>query len=218
MDFLTQSRFPRLWLLMQNTIGGNLCKQKMATEFYLGQKRVLEIGCSVGNVSAVFRAFSNVVFTGIDIDRHAIDLARRRFQKEPNFRFCLSSLQELSRQGENFDYVLFAGILHHVDDSTSFQLLRDAVKLTASGGRLVIYEPEAVRELDGWFLRCFYSLFEQGVFLRSRDDLLRLVESGGIDIETVEERMISPGIIKRPFIARFNLLSGVPAGKTRMSM
>ena len=213
MALLTQSRFPRLWLLMQNTIGGNACKQALATEHYRRQKRVLEIGCSVGNTSAVFRAFPNVTLTGIDIDRHAIDLAKRRFRNEPNFRFSLSSLEELSRRRETFDYVLFAGVLHHVADNTGLQLLRDAVKCTTSGGRMVIYEPERARPSDGWFFRCFCTIFEQGAFLRSRDALQRLVEGAGIVLETVEDRMVSPGIVKRPYVARFNLLVGTPPEK-----
>lgn len=215
MDFLTQSRFPRLWLLMQNSIGGNVSKQKLATEFYVGQKRVLEIGCSVGNISAAFLAFPQITFTGIDIDKHAIALAKKRFHDKPNFKFCLSSLQELARQGETFDYVLFAGILHHVNDTTGLQLIRDAVRLTDRGGQLVIYEPEPPRESDTWLLHRFCSALERGTFLRSRNTLCCLVERGGIRLQCVEDRMVSPGIVKRPYVARFNLLVGKPAENSR---
>lgn len=214
MPLLSQSRFPRLWLLMQNTIGGNTCKQALATEHYRGQKRVLEIGCSVGNISAAFRAFPDVAFTGIDIDHQALEMAKLRFRNDPNFRFSLSSLEGLSSQGETFDYVLFAGMLHHVDDSTGLQLLRDAVRCTAIGGHIVIYEPEAVRPSDSLFSRCFCAIFEQGGFMRSRNDLQRLVESAGITLESIEDRMVSPGIVKRPYVARFNLLIGTPSKKS----
>jgi ubiquinone/menaquinone biosynthesis C-methylase UbiE len=210
MAFLKQSRFPRLWLLMQNTIGGNTSKQALATEHYKGQKRVLEIGCSVGNISGAFCKFSGVEFTGIDIDISAIDLARRRFRNYPNFQFSVTSLEELSRQGVKFDYVLFAAMLHHVSDDDGLQLLRDAVKCTESGGQLVVYEPEAVKAADSWFLHFFYSHFEQGSFLRVREDLLRLVERAGIALQVVEDRMVSPGIVRRPYVARFNLLVGKP--------
>jgi cyclopropane fatty-acyl-phospholipid synthase-like methyltransferase len=213
MTFFKQSRFPRLWLLMQNTIGGNTCKQALATEHYRGERRVLEIGCSVGNISSAFRAFPDVEFTGIDIDPHAIDLAKRRFRNYPNFSFSLKSLEELSRQGVKFDYVLFAAMLHHVNDDDGLRLLSDAVECTATGGQLVIYEPEAIKTSDGWFLRFFYSNFEQGIFLRFREDLLGLVERAGIALQSVEDRMVSPGIVKRPYVARFNLLVGKPAAK-----
>jgi ubiquinone/menaquinone biosynthesis C-methylase UbiE len=213
MPFLTQSRFPRLWLLMQNTIGGTPSKQALAVEHYRGQKRVLEIGCSVGNISSAFRGYPDVEFTGIDIDPHAIDLAKRRFRDFPNFSFSLLSLEELARQGKKFDYVLFAAMLHHVSDDDGLLLLRDAVKCTASGGKLVIFEPEKLKPSDDWFLRFFCANFEQGVFLRFREDLLRLVERAGIKLHTVEDRRLGPGIVKRPFLARFNLLVGEPAAK-----
>lgn len=215
MAMLSQSRFPRLWLLMQNLIGGNACKQALATERYQGQKRILEIGCSVGNISAVFRRYPDIEFTGIDIDCNAIELAKFRFRDEKNFKFSLRSLEELASRGETFDYVLFAGMLHHVDDATGLKLLGDAVKCTASNGLLVIYEPEAVRPEDGWFFRCFYALFEQGTFLRSRNELNNLVERSGIVVGSIEDRMVSPGIVKHPYVARFNLLVGTPAGKSQ---
>jgi cyclopropane fatty-acyl-phospholipid synthase-like methyltransferase len=197
---------------MQHTIGGTPCKQALAIEHYKGQKRVLEIGCSVGNVSSAFCAFPDVQFTGIDIDPRAIELAKQRFRKFPNFTFTVCSLQELARKGERFDYVLFAAMLHHVSDEEGSQLLSDAVKCTASGGQLVIFEPEAVRPSDGWFLRFFYANFEQGLYLRVRDDLRRLVEHAGIDLELIEDRRLGPGITKRPYLGRFNLLVGKPAG------
>ena len=104
-------------------------------------------------------------------------------------------------------------MLHHVDDHTCLKLLRDAVKCTAKEGRLVIYEPEIPRPDDGWFFRFFYANFEQGKFLRSRDDLQKLVQCSGINLDFVEDRMISPGIVKRPYVARFNLLVGAPGGE-----
>jgi SAM-dependent methyltransferase len=211
MPFLTQTRFPRLWLLMQNTIGGTPCKQAMAVEHYQGQKRILEIGCSVGNVSSAFCAFPDIEFTGIDIDPHAISLAKRRFRDFPNFSFSLLSLEELSRQGKKFDYVLFAAMLHHVSDEDGLRLLRDAVKCTATGGRLVIFEPEKPNPSDGRFLHFFHDNFEQGEFLRFREDLQSLVERAGIALHTVEDRRLTPSLIKRPLLERINLLVGEPA-------
>ena len=210
MALLTQSRFPRLWLLMQNLIGGIKCKQELAIQHYSAQKRVLEIGCSVGNISSAFRRFPAIEFTGIDIDANAINLAKHRFRDWPNFSFSLTSLEELAIQGRQFDYVLFAAMLHHVSDEDGLRLLSAAVKCTASGGILIVCEPEALRSSDGWFMHFFYSKFEQGQFLRFREDLQHLVQTAGIVLHSVEERMITPGNFRRPFSARFNLLVGRP--------
>lgn len=208
MALLSQSRFPDLWLFMQRTIGGNTSKQVLATKYYCGQGRVLEIGCSVGNISEAFLKFPEIVFTGIDIDQNALAVAKRRFKDVANFRFSLCSLQELSKAGEYFDYVLFAGILHHVDDGKAELLLRDALNCTATNGSIVIYEPEALHDKDGWFFRLFYTLFEQGIYLRSRDALEALVTRAGVKVKRIEDQLICPGIVTRPHVARFNLLLG----------
>lgn len=193
---------------MQRIIGGNASKQMLATEYYCGQGAVLEIGCSVGNISEAFLRFPETTFTGIDIDEKALAVAKRRFHGVGNFRFSMRSLQELSSSGESFDYVLFAGMLHHVDDTTAESLLSDALRCTTANGTIVIYEPEAVRDQDGWFFRLFYALFEQGKYLRSRGALEDLVKGAGIKIRLIEDRMVSPGIVERPYVARFNLLVG----------
>lgn len=214
LPLLSQTRFPRLWLLMQKAIGGNQCKQQLATKYYQGEARVLEIGCSVGNISDAFRVFPQLNFTGIDIDTAALKVAQRRFRNTENFCFLQISLAELAHHGEYFDYVLFAGILHHVDDATGKRLLQDGLHCTAPNGQLIISEPEALRPNDGYFMRLFHSLFEQGANLRSRAELEALATEAGMVIDLVEDHMISPGIVQRPYAARFNLLVGRNVGTT----
>ena len=58
----------RLWLLAQLTVLGTYDKQRLVLKHYRGQRRILEIGCSVGNVSMAFRQFPNINFVGLDID------------------------------------------------------------------------------------------------------------------------------------------------------
>lgn len=208
MPLLTQSRFPRLWLLMQRTIGGNACKQDLATRHYRNQQRVLEIGCSVGNISAAFRRFPDMEFTGIDIDANALALAQRHFRSDRNFRFRHCALETLAQEGARFDYILFAGILHHVDDATGKLLIAQALTCLAPGGTMVIYDPEKTQATDSGLLRGFEKLFEQGAHLRTRQQLHALATHAGMRIEHAEDCLISPGVVTRPYVARFTLLVG----------
>jgi 2-polyprenyl-3-methyl-5-hydroxy-6-metoxy-1,4-benzoquinol methylase len=204
--FLTQQRFPRLWLFAQHVVGCNGAKKELALRHYRGERRVLEIGCSAGNIAS---AFAKADYTGIDIDEGALALARRRFGGRPNFRFQQISLADLAASGAEFDYVLFAGILHHVPDDVATEMLVEALSLVAEGGTLVISEPEAVRPGDGIVLRLFYKL-EQGRFLRSREALEALVRRAGVNISRADDQLMrmSPGM---PHVARFNLLAQLPA-------
>lgn len=211
MPLLSQSKFPRLWLLMQNTIGGNASKKELALRHYRDERRILEIGCSVGNIADAFLFKPVVNYLGIDIDDAALEVARRRFQRYRNFTFRNVSLSDLAKTGATFDYVMFAGILHHVGDAEGTALLADALKLVSPSGRLIISEPEALNDRDNRLFRLFYKL-EQGQFLRSRQALERLVLESGAAIDHAEDHLVSPGIIKTP-VARFNLITARPVGQ-----
>ena len=202
MPLLTQTRFPGAWLVFQHLFGGTRDKQYLALERYRGQPRILEIGCSAGNLTDAFLR-PGADYTGIDIDGSAVAHARRRFARQPNVRFLTGSPRAL--KGEEFGYVLLAGILHHVDDRTALQLLQDCFSLLAAGGSMVVSEPEALRPGDNVLFRLYYRL-EQGRYLRSAEALTRLVESSGARIIFRADRCVSPGIVTRPKVARFTLI------------
>lgn len=210
MRFLTQNRFPRLWLLAQATIGGVPDKRRIATEWYKGEESVLEVGCSVGTVSDAFRAWPMVRFTGIDIDDKALEVARKRFVDAANFRFLNCSLHSLvTAEEQRYDYLLIAGMLHHVDDEIAVAILRDALTLLQPQGRIIISEPEALRPNDSLIFRAFYRL-EEGKYLRSGDAYAALVEQAGGQIQRCERRPITPGVVPFPTVARFVLMEARP--------
>jgi ribosomal protein L11 methylase PrmA len=94
-----------LWLAFQYVfgyvVGGTAVKERLAIERYKGQRKVLEIGCSVGIISQVFLKYKNIEFTRIDIDDNALAYARKRFVSFNNFNFRNISLAELAKSGKN---------------------------------------------------------------------------------------------------------------------
>lgn len=191
MPILSQDRFPRLWATFQKFVGGTRDKQRLALKQYCGQRKILEIGCSIGNVSAVFLDYPDVEFTGIDIDSGALELARSSFASERNFRFENKSLSDLAKEGKKFDYILFANILHHVDDSIAQNLLLEVRSLLAENAVLIIMEPEKARQDYNLFFRLFY-LLEQGMHRRSRQELENLVRGAGFTIDSIQDELVSP--------------------------
>jgi 2-polyprenyl-3-methyl-5-hydroxy-6-metoxy-1,4-benzoquinol methylase len=195
--FFTQTRFPRLWLLFQHIVGGIPDKRKMAIKYYTGQKKVLEIGCSVGIVSKAFIKFPDIEFTGIDIDDNALVYARKLFKDNKNFRFLNISLSDLAKSGEKFDYILFANILHHADDETVHSLMKDIKLLLSHGATLVIQEPEKIRDDYNLFFKFFY-LLEQGQFRRPASELVDLIKDSGLEIKSVDHVLMAPNSL--PFL------------------
>jgi SAM-dependent methyltransferase len=126
-------------------------------------------------------AFSDVPglqYLGIDIDPQAIEHAKARFSYRANVTFSTQTMRELGEQGQSFDYVLFANILHHVDDATAVALIRDAAKLVGPGGEMVVIEPDILRPDDSLFVRSVYRL-ERGQYRRPPAGYERLMHEAG---------------------------------------
>ena len=131
--FLPQERFPKLWSLFQTIFGATREKKRLALKYLGDHKNVIEIGCSVGVPGRAFAEVPGLMYLGIDIDPQAIEHAKARFAREKNLSFSTETIRELGDKGRTFDYVLFANILHHVDDPTAVNLISRS--LTAGRAR-----------------------------------------------------------------------------------
>lgn len=177
--FLTQERFPKLWLLFQALFGATREKKRLALKHLGDHKNVIEIGCSLGVLAPAFAAVPGMRYLGIDIDPQAVEHAKARFSDQKNLSFSTQTMRELGDQGQVFDYVLFANILHHVDDPTAVDLIRDASRLVAPGGTMVVIEPDILRPDDSILVRSLYKL-ERGLFRRPPAEYARLMHEAGV--------------------------------------
>src|SRR5215831_18826066 len=110
---MNQNNFPYLWLLFQNLVGGNADKKRLILKNFQEEQKVLEVGCSVGNIAEAFRSVRNISYQGIDIDCQAVAAAQWRF----SISFVCEDLTQFSRKKTTqFGLIYFAGILHYVAD------------------------------------------------------------------------------------------------------
>ncbi len=54
MSPISQWIMPRAFELFQFSIGGTVAKRNLVLQHYSNQKRILEVGCSAGNIAAAF--------------------------------------------------------------------------------------------------------------------------------------------------------------------
>lgn len=211
MTFLTQSRFPTLWGIFQYCIGGTVDKRRLCLLKYRGQKQILEVGCSLGNIAKVFLKLPHVKYMGIDIDPVVIRYAQRNFASYPNFRFLCQDLRSFAQQSdEKFDYILFAGILHHIDDKLAQSLLEAAKWLMPNDGSLVVVDPLMPELEDNWLIRWFIKL-EQSRYVRKESEMCRLLHNvSGFQLEEAEVHYVGATPFSVPKCARFGVYELVP--------
>jgi SAM-dependent methyltransferase len=103
-------------------------------------RRVLEVGCGLGNFTE--HLLDRELVVGIDIDAKCIALHRRRFANQANVRQLTLDAQNpafLNLREEGFDSIACLNVLEHIaDDGLT---LRRFAEVLQPGGRVVLLVP-----------------------------------------------------------------------------
>lgn len=104
---------------------------------HVWRRRVLDIGCGGGFMSAAFSRFATTSH-GIDIAQTSIDYARNRF---PDCQFYCESLTEFAQRKLQFDFIFSTEVLEHLPGPDEFMQLLSVC--TVPGGIVYIACPDA---------------------------------------------------------------------------
>ncbi|MDW3203909.1 MAG: class I SAM-dependent methyltransferase [Alphaproteobacteria bacterium] len=161
----------------------------------LAGERILDLGCGTG---ALRRYVRQADYLGIDRNPDYIAAASERYP--PASDWMAADVADLAAiEPGRFDVVVGAGLLHHLDDTVSQEMIRTAASLLKPGGRLAMLDPvfidgqhpiaRRLAELDrGCHVRrpdeyrALLSPVFQSVEIVIRDDLLNLPYNHAISI------------------------------------
>lgn len=112
-------------------------------------KRVLELGCGIGT-DAVNFARNGADYTGIELSKQSLELARKRFSLYGlTGRFIHANAEDLPAclYSEHFDLVYSFGVIHHTPNPT--KAFSNIYKLLPSGSelRLMLYAKNSWKHL-----------------------------------------------------------------------
>jgi SAM-dependent methyltransferase len=137
-----------------------------------GPKRVLDYGCGIGLVCAHLRKYlPSAQIDGFDPSLASLDQLDGEVRRHGFFTSDVCDL------GANYDAVLLANVLHHVEPKDRQSAVLTATSLLRSGGKLIIFEhnpanPLTRRAVD----RCPFD--ENVILLRPQESADYAVRSG----------------------------------------
>jgi len=167
--------FPVFWDFVQSVLGATQFKRELYLSKLRPPGKLLDFGCADGHIADIFSGFD---YHGVDIDPVAIEAARRRFRDRPNMHFIAADLCARPFPPDEFDEILFACTIHHLDDESLLCLLKELHYCMKPDG--VIHVFDLVRqEKDGWSQKLMRRL-DQGKYTRTLPQILSLIESLGL--------------------------------------
>jgi SAM-dependent methyltransferase len=125
---------PALYLLYQWLVGGIGARRKCVLQYVRPARQliVLDIGCGPGYT---LPWFPEAQYYGFDVSPRYIRYAQNRYGAQGHF-YCQSFEDETLEWLPPADVVLLMGLVHHLDDNETVQLLQRVKRAMKADGRM----------------------------------------------------------------------------------
>lgn len=132
---------PFFYNLFQKIVGESKAKKTIVNEFirpFPGAK-ILDIGCGTGSIRDYLPR--NVSYFGVDINSDYIRIAKEKHTVGSEF-ICadISELNDLFPQNPYFDIAIAIGLLHHLDNNETINLLSNLYFLLKKDGFVITFD------------------------------------------------------------------------------
>lgn len=170
---------PFVYNIVQFVAGASLYRKRMVRDYVKPFEgcRILDIGCGTGEyVDHLKKYCKSFEYHGFDNELSYIEHAKKSHAGDPRVHFYHKTLtEEMVTDFNQFDIVIAAALMHHLDDHEVTGLLKLALKCLKPGGRLVTFDPAKYEKMS--FMEKVFVKYDRGRSIRFEDEYGALVKS-----------------------------------------
>jgi SAM-dependent methyltransferase len=165
------------------------------------RKKVLDIGCGIGTMAVGF-ARAGADFTGVDLSKVSVDIAKQRFEVYGlDGKFAVGNCEQLTDLivDRDFDLVWSFGVIHHTPHPE--KIIAEARKLIAEDGefRVMLYAKNSWKDI----------MIEAGMdqpeaqagcpvaFRYTHNEVRELFAANGFEVTRIDQTHIFPYVIEK---------------------
>jgi len=190
-DVLNQ---PKLYSLVQAALKTKRYEDNLSQLIgVVSQIRVLDFGCGPGDL---YPRFKDCYYLGLDPLQSCIDRAQTIYgQNDTTRTFALGNQLSLKQfESGSFDLVIAIGVLHHISDEESMELVEEVRRiLKPNSGRFITLDP--VRHNDESILSRILVSQDRGRFVRTPNHYKSLISKR----LSIQQSKVLKSLIRIPY-------------------
>ena len=129
---------PYFFKVQQKINNYNVVRNEFQDYLKSKNKKILEVGCSTGNLARQIIDMDNNSYYGVDISKEYINIATKSTTKG---KFLQMDARKLDFDNEFFDIVMLSSVLHHIDDVVGKNCFKEVHRVLKKNGVVIVAEP-----------------------------------------------------------------------------
>jgi|TARA_B110000116_G_C16697062_1_gene517976 ubiquinone/menaquinone biosynthesis C-methylase UbiE len=129
---------PYIFKLQQKINNYNVVGNEFQEYLKSKDKKILEVGCSTGNLARQIIDMDSNSYYGVDISKEYINIATK---SSPKGKFLQMDARKLDFHNEFFDIIMLSSVLHHIDDEVGKNCFKEVHRVLKKDGVVIIAEP-----------------------------------------------------------------------------
>ena len=163
---------PIIYKIVQKVMSGTSFRANIIKKNIKKKKlKILDIGCGPAEILALI---PECEYYGYDIDTRSINYAKKKFNKKNHHFFNKRFNEREIKKLPKFDYVIFFGILHHLNDSEIKKLLNLCKKKMKKKSKLLTGDPVIIENQN--IIARNLILRDRGKNVRKKKDYIKILK------------------------------------------